>query len=201
MNATPAEAVAHRRDMPRSRRSRCFGARALLLGVAALLAQTAYADFEVTAPDGRRIVLKDDGTWRYQQDTSKGDTAPGAKQVGEAELHLDRKIDQGSICRIVLSLHNGLPYEIVSIVPYLSAYRPNGVVFETVSMAFQSIRPGGVQESAADFSGISCSDIARIEVNGGDRCEMGDLNKFSDAKGQCLARIRVVASDLIRFEK
>jgi hypothetical protein len=30
---------------------------------------------------------------------------------------------------------------------------------------------------------------------------MGGLQKFSDEKGQCLARVRVVESDLVRFDK
>jgi hypothetical protein len=102
---------------------------------------------------------------------------------------------------VVLTLQNELPYEIVSIVPYLSAYRANGVVFQTVSIAFQSIRPSGEQESTADFSGIACDAIRRIQVNGGDRCEMGDLNKFSDLKGQCLARLKIVAAEGVRFDK
>jgi len=30
---------------------------------------------------------------------------------------------------------------------------------------------------------------------------MGDLDRFSGETGKCLARVRVVASDLVRFEK
>ena len=52
-----------------------------------------------------------------------------------------------------------------------------------------------------EFRGIACRDIVRVQVVGGDRCDMGDLDKYSAAKGQCLARVRVVASDLIPFEK
>ena len=36
----------------------------LLLGALAPWA-VAMADFEVTGPDGRRILLKDDGSWRF----------------------------------------------------------------------------------------------------------------------------------------
>jgi hypothetical protein len=51
------------------------------------------------------------------------------------------------------------------------------------------------------FGGIGCADIARLQVQGGDRCDMGDLNKFSDAKGECLARVRVLPSEVLPFEK
>jgi hypothetical protein len=30
---------------------------------------------------------------------------------------------------------------------------------------------------------------------------MGNLSRFSDAKGECLARISVTPSDLVRFDK
>jgi len=30
---------------------------------------------------------------------------------------------------------------------------------------------------------------------------MGELNKFSDAKGECLARVRVLPSDGVKFDK
>ncbi len=190
------------RAMPRIGHRVRSGARVLVFGVLGVLAQIAHADFELTTPDGRQVVLQDDGTWHYRQEPSKDKSAaPGDKPQGEAVLRLERKIDRGSVCSVVLSLRNQMPFEIRSIVPSLSAYRANGVVFETVSVAFLTIRPGGVQESGADFSGISCQDIARIQVLGADRCELGELTKFSDAKGECLARVRVVASDLLRFDK
>ena len=54
---------------------------------------------------------------------------------------------------------------------------------------------------AVRFVGIGCADIARLQIQGGDRCDMGDLNKFSDVKGECLARVRVLPSELLPFEK
>ena len=57
------------------------------------------------------------------------------------------------------------------------------------------------QRREFEFTGIACQDIARVQVVGGDRCEMGDLHRFSDLKGQCLERVRVVSSDLVRFDK
>ena len=100
-----------------------------------------------------------------------------------------------------MNLANRLPYEIVHIVPYFSAHRANGVSYDVVSVAFQSIRPGDRQERVADFTGIPCREIARVQVIRGDRCEMGDLGRFSDLKGACLARVQVLPSELVRFEK
>jgi hypothetical protein len=159
------------------------------------------ADFEVTGPDGRRILLKDDGTWRF------GDAAGEAQAIGKptetaaAVLTLERRADAGPNCRFEFRLANNLAYEIWSIVPAFSAYRPDGVLYETRSAGFVSIKPGNSQNRAVVFQGITCKEIAHLQVSGGDRCEMGELNRFSNEAGACLARVRVIASDLVRFDK
>lgn len=175
--------------------------RLVLPALALVLSQVALADIELSTPDGRRVLLKDDGTWRYQDAKDKAATPAKPKQEGEAVLTLEQKIERGNHCRLVFRMVNNLPYPIGNIVPYVSAYRASGVVHETLNMAFQSIRPTDTMTQAVDFSRITCNEIARVQVTGGDRCEMGDLIKFSEANGQCLARVRVVPSDLIRFDK
>jgi len=167
------------------------------------LAQAARADFELTGPDGRRIQLKDNGTWRYVDAMDKDQAAENTKEAGEAVLLLERRIERGNNCRFAVRLVNNLPYEIRSLVPYYSAYRANGVIYDTVSSpsAFTGVKPGDKQGREFEVTGIACPDIARVQVVGGDRCEMGDLHKFSEGKGQCLARVRVVGSDLVRFDK
>ena len=183
-------------------------------------------DFEVTAPDGRRILLREDGRWRYidskpeaaaarktdaaEAKKAGAEVADGDKQAkdkekpkdaGEAILTLERKLDGNRICRFGLKLVNNLPFEVRSIVPEFSAYRANGVVYDTVFGAFQFIRPGDSQTREIRFEGIACPDLVRLQVTGGDRCEMGDLDKFSPVKGVCLSHVRVVESTLIRFDK
>jgi hypothetical protein len=193
-----------------------FGAIAL----AALGAGPAGADFEVKGPDGRRILLKDDGRWRYIDPKSEGPSAQSQpseaqsaakdkpaeagdkpKNQGEAILSLERKTEGNRICRLRLKLVNNLGFEIRSLVPEFKAYRPNGVVYDSVFRAFQFIKPGDSQTRELRFDGIACPDIARVQVTGGDRCEMGDLDKFSPVKGKCLEQVRVVESDLVRFDK
>ena len=97
--------------------------------VAAVLAFPAQADFELTAPDGQRVILYDNGTWRYGEATTK-DQAVSVKQDGEAVLTLESKVERGNNCRFVLRLVNNLPYEIRSLVPYYSAYRADGVIYD-----------------------------------------------------------------------
>jgi hypothetical protein len=179
--------------------------RNVALATAALAVwSTAAADFELSDPQGRRILLKDDGTWRYL-DSAKGgaqDTAKGGAQE-TAVLRLDGKSERGSSCRFAITLVNNLPYEIESFVPSFSAYRASGVVYDTVSIprSFNSLKTGNSQSREFEVHGIKCGEIERVQVVGGDRCSMGNLSRFSDAKGECLARISVTPSDLVRFDK
>lgn len=158
------------------------------------------AEIEATTSDGRRVVLDDgNSTWRYADDAAKG---PG-KDEPMAVLRLERRIERGNNCRFEMRLINNLPYEIRSFVPYYSAYKANGVVYDSVSGAssFGFLKPGDAQTRDVEFNGIPCKEIVRVQVVGGDRCDMGDLDKFTTAKGQCLARVHVLESDVVRFDK
>jgi hypothetical protein len=205
---------------------------ACALGAAVLGAAPAAADFEVTAPDGRRILLKDDKTWSYveapaakaqaskpgakapdaaSKEAASGDKAKdGAKEAlaaekkkdeGEAVLHLEGKIAGNRICRFQLRLVNNLSYEIRSLVPEFAIFRANGVQYDSQFAGFSFIKPGDMQKREVRFNGIACEDIARVQVGGGDRCEMGEFDKFSSVRGECLARVRVVASEVVKFGK
>jgi len=173
---------------------------ALMLGALALSATG--ADFELKDGQGRRILLKDDGTWLYlDAPAPSGAASSPATEPHQAELLLERRLDAPGGCRFELTLVNTLPYEIRSLVPEFVVYRANDVAYTAQTASFGPVRPGDRNRRALQFNGIGCTDIARLQVQGGDRCEMGDLNKFSDARGQCLARVRLLPSDLLRFEK
>src|SRR5688572_11855719 len=183
---------------------------AILLVAGLALLSTAQADFEVTGPDGRQILLKDDGTWRYVGAKDKEpardkepakDTKGKPMAAGEAILRLEGRTEIGNNCRYDLRLVNNLPYEIRSIAPTLSAYRSNGVIYDSVLATFQTIRPGDSQRREILFRGVACQDIARVQVVGGDRCVMGDLDRFGQPDGACLKLVRVLASELVRFDK
>jgi len=189
--------------------------------LAALLVPAAIAaDIELTTPDGKRVLLKDDKTWRYVEgEPAKAGAKPAAdgaaakdkdakdtkeaaakKDEGEAILSLEGKIAGNRICRFQMRLVNNLPYEIRSLVPELSVFRGN-VVYDSVFTGFSFLKPGDTQVREARFNGIACEDVSRVRVGGGDRCEMGELDKFSSGKGKCLSMVRVVPSDIVRFDK
>jgi hypothetical protein len=164
----------------------------------------ASADFEVTAPDGRKILLKGDGTWSYVEETKKEGSAK--QPDGELLLLLSRKIDRGLNCAFALQLVNKMPYEVGSLVLHFSAFRPNGILYatETPGSQFGSLKPGNSQIRQVEFQGIGCKDIERVQVTGGDGCTMGDLHRWVDRaeyRGKCLERVKVIESNVVRFEK
>jgi hypothetical protein len=116
-------------------------------------------------------------------------------------LSLEGRIDGPRICRYQLKLVNNLPYEIRSLVPELSVFRTQDVVYDSKFAGFSFIRPGDSQIQEVRFNGIGCDEVLRVRVGGGDRCEMGELDKFSNAKGKCLALVRVIESKVVRFDK
>lgn len=176
------------------------GRTVLLLAVVAVCTGLAQAaDMVLTTPDGRSVVLKDNGTWAYQ--AGPASDKPVEYKGPMADLRLERKTDRGAHCRLTFSLVNNLPHEIVHVIPNFAVFRANGVLHESVSAAFQNIRPSDRIERSVDFSRITCAEIARVQVVGGDRCEMGTLHKFSEPNGQCLARLHAVPSDILRFDK
>jgi hypothetical protein len=173
---------------------------ALLVAGLSLGASASWADFEVDGPDGRKILLKDDGTWRYVDVASQAAKA-GAEKNGEAVLSLMYRKEAGPNCVFGVKLVNNLSYEIRNIVPTFSVYRPNGVRYDSKTLGFFSLKPGNSQERKIEFRRITCGEIEWLQVSGGDRCSMEDLTRFSPETGECLSRIRVEKSDLLRFDK
>lgn len=166
-----------------------------LILVAALgLARDARADFEVTGPDGRRILLKDDRTWSYVEGKE------GEKPEGHVLIQIEHKIELARACRFRLRMVNNLPYEVTSLIPQFSAYKANDVLYETVFIVFSRLRPTDRQVREVQFQ-APCSEIVRLHVSSADGCDMGDLSRFSAAKGKCLERLRVEDSDVVRFTK
>jgi len=164
---------------------------ALLAGVS-VIAAGAWASMEVVAPDGRRVVLRDDKTWDY---ADRG--APQERLL----LTVAKRMELPNACRYGLRLTNNAGVRVQSIVPQFSAFTREGVVFETVFAAFTQVKPTLDEYQEITFKGIRCDDIERIRVHGADRCSLGDLTKFSPATGECLGYIEVQSSELVAISK
>lgn len=170
----------------------------------------AHADFELRDAAGRRILLRDDGTWLYVDDkpavvaeTPAASAAAAAETVAvqTAELELVGRSDTPAGCQFELQINNTLPYEIRNLVPDFRAFRNGGAPYATQTAAFIGIRPGDELVRRVRFPGIRCADIEKVQVLGGDRCEMGDLERFADVRGACLARVKLRPTTMVRFEK
>ncbi len=149
---------------------------------------------EVVTPNGRHILLKDDYTWEYLE----------VEQLPAGESALLEVVNIKELrntCDIGFRLTNNLPYKIKSLVPRFSAYNKDQVLFETRSKSFNSIKPTRSQYQKVRFIGIECPDISHIKLHGADRCTMGPFTKFDSGEGECLKRVYVQESDLIKIIK
>lgn len=179
-----------------------------LLALALGAVSSANADFELTDKKGRRILLKDNNTWRFLDAKDRAASAPDGKDAKVElktedliELQLLRRFDAAGGCRFDLSLANNLPHEVNNLVPDFIATRANGAIYGSTLASFAAVKPGESRQRSIQFAGIACADIAKVQVTGADRCEMGELNKFTESKGKCLSTVKVLPSDLLKFEK
>lgn len=179
------------------RRSVSLSTLCFALTTACLLPAVRAADMEVKDPAGRPVLLKDDGTWRYLD----GKGSKPAAVTESAQLQLLRQTDDSGGCSYEFEFDNTLPYEVRSLVPYFAVVRANGVVYATESLSFGPVKPGAKTQRTLRFSGITCGEVTKVQVQGGDRCEMGELSRFTESPGACLSRLRVQPSTLVKFEK
>jgi hypothetical protein len=162
--------------------------------LAFLMIPVAHADTEILTPDGRRVLLKDDFTWKY--------LTQGAEDSAEhVLLSIEKMRPERKSCVFGLRLVNNMATRVKNVVPQFRAYNRSGVVFETVYQSFTNIKPTLSEYQEIRFSGIRCDEIERVQVVGADRCTMGELTKYSRAKGECLKLIRVQPSDLATISK
>jgi len=148
----------------------------------------------VVTPDGRRVLLRDNHTWEViEVDQDDPSTSAVISVANTSGLR--------NACKIGLRLENHLGYNIKSLIPSFSAYTTDGILFETTSKAFSSIKPTKNQYRQIQFIGITCEDIGHVRVHGAEHCSMGLMDKFNESEGECLSHIHVQDSDLIKITK
>lgn len=147
------------------------------------------ADMEAVAINGKRVLLKDDRIWEYIKEP----------QSDARHAHLSVESVQGgkNYCHLGLKLKNNLADKITSIIFMFSAYVNEEIRYETITKGFQHVKPTNDLYNEITFSGLACDEIEYIRVHGADRCEIGELNKFTAAKGQCLKLVEVEPSNKI----
>lgn len=149
---------------------------------------------EVVSPDGRHVLLRDDHTWEYLEvEQLPADESAVLAVVNIKEL--------SNACDVGFRLTNNLPYKIKSLVPSFSVYNRDQVLFDTQSKSFNSIKPTRSQYQKVRFIGITCPEISHIKLLGANRCTMGPFTKFDSSEGECLKRVHIQESDLIKVLK
>ncbi len=152
-------------------------------------ANTALAGVEAVTINGKRVMLNKDHSWEYIEDKH-----PDTRYARLSVANLD---GGDNYCRLGLRLKNDLADKVTSIIFMFSAYVNEEVRYETVTKGFQHVKPTNDMYNEITFSGITCGEIEYIRVHGADRCEIGELNKFTVAKGQCLKLVEVEPSDKV----
>ena len=158
-------------------------------------AQLVSADVTITIPDGRQVLLRDNGTWSVVEKSDSAETRRFAA------LTVEKKFDMARGCKFGLRLQNDLSARIRTLVLRFTAYKDGQIPFETVTRGFSYIKPTTSQYQEITFRGISCKEISSVEVFAARNCHVGDLTKYSADAHHCLNLVDVRPSDLVRISK
>jgi hypothetical protein len=151
-------------------------------------------DIRAVTLDGRQVVLKNDKTWDFVN-LEQSDPA------NSAVLTVTRVWDMGDACKLQFRLTNNLGYRISALVPRLAVQNNDGIIYDTKSLSFASIKPTDSQYTEVQFSGIGCQNISNMKVTEAPRCRMGKIDQWNEAEGECLSHIFVEPSQDINISK
>ena len=166
----------------------------LLLSLFARAQEPFEADLKAVTMDGRQVVLKPDRTWSFVE-AAQGD--PSISAV----LSVTKIWDMQKACKLQFRLQNNLGYKISNLVPRMSVQNKEGVIYDTKSISFASIKPTNYKFTDVQFAGIGCSEIAHVKVYDAARCNMGEIDQWNEEEGQCLSLLYVEPSELINISK
>ncbi|MCB1801896.1 MAG: hypothetical protein KDI82_09440 [Gammaproteobacteria bacterium] len=155
----------------------------------ALTVPVTAAELTAVTSDGREVLLHDNGKWEFVRQEATGEP--------KARLSLENKVDLARGCRLGLRLQNDLPAQIRSLVLRFTAYKDEGVPFETVSRGYSYVKPTNSQYQEISFRGISCDEVRSVEVSAARNCHVGDLTKYSASESRCLELVDVQPSGLL----
>ena len=160
-----------------------------------LIAQLASADVTITIPDGRQVILRDNGTWSVVKESD----SPESRTY--AVLTVEKKFDLPRGCKYGLRLQNDLSARIRTLVLRFTAYKGDQIPFETISRGFSFVKPTASQYQEIKFHGINCDEISSVEVFAARNCHVGDLTKYSAEAHHCLKLVDVLSNDIVPIAK
>lgn len=152
------------------------------------------AQLTATTDDGRQVVLRENGTWSF---VSEAGEAP--KRIATLTVIRHESVSNG--CVIGLELDNQLNELIRTLVLRFTAYLGPEIKFDTVSRGYSFVRPTLSSYEEIQFRGVTCEDIASVEVSAARNCSVGELTKFSSDPGDCLELIEVAPTNRLVITK
>ena len=151
-------------------------------------------DIQGITLDGRKVLLKGDQTWDFIE-TEAGDPA------SSAVLSVTKVWEMQDACRFQFRLQNNLGYKIGALVPRLAVHNSEGIMYDSKSISFTTIKPTKREYSEVQFDGIGCHEMSAVTVVDASRCRMGDIDQWNEEPGECLSRVYVEPSELINISK
>jgi hypothetical protein len=152
------------------------------------------SELKAVTRDGRQVLLNPDHTWQFVE------TALGDPSIS-AVLSVTKIWDMQKACKLQFRLQNNLGYKISNLVPRMSVQNKQGVIYDSKSISFASIKPTNDKFTDVQFGGIGCHEIAHLKVYDAARCNMGDIDQWNEEEGQCLGLLYVEPSELINISK
>ncbi len=152
----------------------------MFMGVAAM------ADQVVHLSDGKTVILKDDGTWAYVDDTVSG----------ALTLKFGKTLDQQGRCYAWPRLTNDTDKFIDGVVFEYSTHYDDGRTIKKGSLIFSIVAVGRrstMQEYVTDYDTATCSEVAYVQIDGISKCKIDGILRNSRI---CYDLLDVSAEDM-----
>jgi hypothetical protein len=151
-------------------------------------------DLKAVTSDGRQVLLKSDHTWEIIE-YKQGDPSTSAV------LTVTKVWEMQDACKIQFRLQNNLGYLIGAIVPRFSVQNREGVMYESPSISFNTIKPTKREYTEIQISGLGCKDISQMKLIDASRCRMGQIDQWNEQPGECLSHIYLEPTQLLPLSK
>ncbi len=146
----------------------------------------AQADQVLLLPDGQSVILKDDGTWAYIDETI----------TGALTLNFGKTLDQQGRCYAWPRLTNDTDKFIDGVVFEYSTHYDDGLTIKSGSLIYSIIAVGKrstMQEYMTDYDTAKCSEVAYVQIDGISKCKIDGIQKNSRI---CYELLEVSAEDM-----
>jgi hypothetical protein len=153
----------------------------------------AYAEMTATTAEGQKVLLKDDGTWQFIDDTASASDRHILMSVVKLK-------EMFGTCMISIEISNNVGSRVQTFSPRILAYDNDGEFINDGILFVQNIENGGRQTPDMQIRGVECGVIKHLEIRkmAMDMCEIG--GKSIDGS-ECIELIQIESTSKIPFRK